>query len=266
MFGYGFDRRSIYIVLAVFLALTLVNLGTFNIVTTLLTLPGVILALSFHEFAHAFVAVKLGDPTPKNQGRLTIDPLAHIDPVGIFLLIFAHLGWGKPVQINPNNFSRVSRGTGEVLVALAGPLMNFILAFVLMVIYYATVFFIPGTGIIKSLSALNVLSIVMTMLYYAIVVNVGLGVFNLIPIPPLDGSKVFLRLLPYRAQSWINDNMQIISMVFLILFITGLLSQITAPIISAIIYGMDYILTAIFSIFIWSAKVYEVKVRECSDA
>ena len=101
MFGYGFDR-----------ALTLVNLGTFNIVTTLLTLPGVILALSFHEFAHAFVAVKLGDPTPKNQGRLTIDPLAHIDPVGIFLLIFAHLGWGKPVQINPNNFSWVSRGTG----------------------------------------------------------------------------------------------------------------------------------------------------------
>ena len=111
-------------------------MGTFNIVATLLTLPGVILAMSFHEFAHAFAADRLGDPTPRNQGRLTLDPMKHIDPVGIFLLIFAHIGWGRPVQINPNNFSKVSREKGETIVSLAGPLMNFVLAFVLIIIYY----------------------------------------------------------------------------------------------------------------------------------
>ena len=104
---YQIDRKTVYIIMAALLALTLFNLATFNLVATLLTLPGVIIALSFHEFAHAFVADRLGDPTSRNQGRLTLDPLKHIDPVGIFLLIFAHMGWGKPVQINHNNFSKV---------------------------------------------------------------------------------------------------------------------------------------------------------------
>ena len=250
-FGNSFDKRTLLYAVLIFLVIwMLVGFGTFNLVTTLLTLPGVIPAMTFHEFAHAFVAVRLGDSTPRNQGRLTLDPLAHIDPVGIFLLVFAHFGWGKPVQINPNNFSKVSRTKGEALVALAGPLMNFILAFVLMIIYYLVIIFVPGTGVIQSLNALNILNIVMTMLYYAIVVNIGLGVFNLIPIPPLDGSKIFLRLLPYKAQRWIDENMQIISMVFLFLFISGLLGRITAPIISWIIYGMDYVLSMIFSLFL----------------
>ena len=209
---YGIDRKTLYIIIGVLIALTLVNMGTFNIVATLLTLPGVILAMSFHEFAHAFAADRLGDPTPRNQGRLTLDPMKHIDPVGIFLLIFAHIGWGRPVQINPNNFSKVSREKGETIVSLAGPLMNFILAFILMIIFYLIIIFIPGTGILKSLSGINVMNVIITMLYYAIVVNVGLGVFNLIPIPPLDGSKIFLRLLPYKAQRWIDDNMNIIQM------------------------------------------------------
>ena len=213
---YGIDRKTLYIIIGVLIALTLVNMGTFNIVATLLTLPGVILAMSFHEFAHAFAADRLGDPTPRNQGRLTLDPMKHIDPVGIFLLIFAHIGWGRPVQINPNNFSKVSREKGETIVSLAGPLMNFILAFILMIIFYLIIIFIPGTGILKSLSGINVMNVIITMLYYAIVVNVGLGVFNLIPIPPLDGSKIFLRLLPYKAQRWIDDNMNIIQIVFLI--------------------------------------------------
>ena len=250
MFGYGFDKRSLYILMAVLLVLTIVNLGMFNIITTLLTLPGVILAMSFHEFAHAFAAVKLGDNTPRNQGRLTLDPLKHIDPVGIFLLIFAHIGWGKPVQINSNNFTKVSKGKGEAIVALAGPLMNFLLAFILLIIFYAILVFIPNTGVIKSLASLNVLSIVITILYYAIVVNIGLGVFNLIPIPPLDGSKIFLKLLPYKAQRWIDEHMNIISMVFLILFISGLLSYITTPVISVIMQGMDFVVRSLFSLFI----------------
>lgn len=247
---YQIDRKTVYIIMAALLALTLFNLATFNLVATLLTLPGVIIALSFHEFAHAFVADRLGDPTPRNQRRLTLDPLKHIDPVGIFLLIFAHMGWGKPVQINPNNFSKVSKEKGEALVALAGPVMNFILAFILMIIFYAMIVFIPGTGVLNSLKAINIMNVVITMIYYAIIVNIGLGVFNLIPIPPLDGSKIFLRFLPYKAQRWIDEHMEIISIIFLLLFITDALSYITTPIISVIMKGLEICVNAIFSIFI----------------
>ncbi len=250
MFGFRFDQRSLYIMLIILLILTVINIGTFSIVSTLLTLPGVIIALSFHEFAHAFAAVKLGDSTPRNQGRYTLDPLKHIDPVGIFLLIFAHIGWGKPVQINPRNFSKVSEEKGEAIVALAGPLMNFLLAFILMIIFYAILIFVPGAGVMMILSQASPVSIGMTILYYAIIVNIGLGVFNLIPIPPLDGSKVFLKVLPYRAQRWINENMQIIQFIFMILFLFGILSYITSPVISVVMNGMQYLVGLIFSIFI----------------
>ena len=246
---FSIDRKNLYVIIAVFIILTIINLGSFNLVITLLTLPGVILAMSFHEFAHAFVAYKLGDPTPKNQGRVTLDPIKHLDPVGLFLLIFAHLGWGKPVEINPNNFSRISKEKGEVLVALAGPLMNFILAFILMIIYYAIVLF-GGVSTIASLSGLKVASICLTMLYYAIVVNIGLGVFNLIPIPPLDGSKIFLRVLPRGAQNWIEDNMYYIQIVFMILFITNILGYITSPVIEIVMNGLEYLVSLIFGIFI----------------
>lgn len=251
---YGIDRKTLYIIIGVLIALTLVNMGTFNIVATLLTLPGVILAMSFHEFAHAFAADRLGDSTPRNQGRLTLDPMKHIDPVGIFLLIFAHIGWGRPVQINPNNFSKVSREKGETIVSLAGPLMNFILAFVLMIIFYLLAIFIPNTGILKSLSGINVMSVIMTMLYYAIVVNVGLGVFNLIPIPPLDGSKVLNHFLPYNAKQWFYKNEQIFTIVFfLLLFIrpagVSVISRILTPIIGGILNGFVWVVSSIFGLF-----------------
>lgn len=250
MYGFGFDRKTLYIIMAVLIGLTLINMGSFNIIITLLTLPGVILAMSFHEFAHAFAADRLGDSTPRNQGRLTLDPLKHIDPVGIFLLIFAHIGWGKPVQINTNNFSKVSREKGEVIVSLAGPLANFILAFVLMIIFYLIAVCMPGTGILASTAGINVMSIVVTMIYYGIIVNIGLGVFNLIPIPPLDGSKIFLKVLPYKTQNWIDEHMQMIQIIFLLLFITNILSYITAPIIQLIVSGLESIVRTIFSIFI----------------
>lgn len=250
MFGYGLDRKTLYIIIAILIIATLINLGAGNILGILLTLPGVILALSFHEFAHAFAADRLGDPTPRNQGRLTLDPLKHIDPVGIFLLIVAHIGWGKPVQINSNNFSKVSKTKGEAIVAIAGPIMNFILAFILIIIFYLVMLFIPGSGLIKSMQGINILNIIVTLIYNAIVVNIGLGVFNLIPIPPLDGSKVFLQFLPYKAQRWINEKLPIISIIFLILCLTGLLGYITGPVISAVMNGLEFIVKMIFSIFI----------------
>lgn len=209
----------------------------------LLTIPGVIIAMTFHEYAHAWMATKLGDTTPKAQGRLTLNPAAHIDPVGIIMLLFAHIGWGRPVEINPNNFtSNKSAETCELLVAIAGPIMNFILAFLMIIGYYA---FITYAKI-----SLKWFMIIDTIFSNAIAVNVGLGVFNLIPIPPLDGSKVFRRFLPYNANMWLDKNMSIIYIVFMILWITGFLSIIVSPVINFIMKWLLILAGKIFMIFV----------------
>ena len=102
-----------------------------GLLALVLSLPGLLIAISFHEFAHAFVADKLGDDTPRRNGRLTLNPLAHIDPFGMVLLLFAGFGWGKPVNVNPRNYTRkFSMRTGNAIVSFAGPAMNFILAIV----------------------------------------------------------------------------------------------------------------------------------------
>lgn len=199
--------------------------------------------MTFHEFAHAWMATKLGDTTPRMQGRLTLSPVAHIDPVGIVLLLFAHIGWGRPVEINPNNFtSNKSRGTCELLVALAGPVMNFIIAFILIFVYYALLTYVSVTW--------KWFFIVLQIVSYAIQVNIGLGVFNLIPIPPLDGSKIFRRFLPYSANEWIDRNMQMIYLIFMILWITNVLTIIVAPVIDVITTGLLWLAARIFTIFI----------------
>ena len=254
MFGFNLDRKTFFIIIGILMLSTLLTMGSYNILITILTLPGVILAISFHEFAHAFVADRLGDSTPRNQGRLTLNPSAHVDPVGIFLLIFAHIGWGRPVQINPNNFSTKSKEAGETLVSLAGPVMNFILAIILTIIFYI-IYVINPSAVIEMLisstiQGMSFMSLITLTIYYAIIVNIGLGVFNLIPIPPLDGSKIFLRFLPYKAQRWIAENETTIYIIFLLLWITNILSYIVSPVISWIQEGIFYLIGLVFSIFI----------------
>lgn len=125
---FNVDKRILYIIIAIFAVSTIVQYiqNPMELLALLLTLPGVIVAITFHEFAHAFVADKLGDDTPRRQGRLNLNPLSHIDPVGFFMLIFAHFGWGKPVEINPTNFNRKrSMSAQEAIVALAGPVNEF---------------------------------------------------------------------------------------------------------------------------------------------
>lgn len=237
MFYDGLDRRKLLTILGICLVFGLLMTGEFQII--LLTLPGVIIAMTFHEFAHAWVADKLGDTTPRAQGRLTLNPLSHIDPFGIILLLFANIGWGKPVQINPRNFnSNKSMETCEALVSLAGPLINLILAFIFMIIYYALFWFTECSEII------------LLIVFYTITVNIGLGVFNLLPIPPLDGSKIFAKFLPYNAKAWIDRNMQYIYILFLILWITNVLSWIVSPVITVIFDGMNWLVSRIFMIFI----------------
>ncbi len=233
MFNFNFDRRIIYIVLAVMMIMTLASMSQSDLLGILLTLPGVIIAITFHEFAHAFVAYKLGDDTPKMQGRLNLNPLSHIDPIGIILLIFAHIGWGKPVQINTRNFDRkYSQSGGEALVSLAGPMMNFILAIVFTIIYYVILKF--GNG----LFSVQVSLVILALIQYTIIVNIGLGVFNLIPLPPLDGSKIFRNFMPYNVKAWLDKYESVFYMVFLLLWFTNLAGIIISPIIELIANGL----------------------------
>ena len=130
---FNLDKRTLYIILAVMVVISLARYASdpMALLSLVLTLPGVIIAITFHEFAHAWMADRLGDDTPRNQGRLNLNPLSHIDPFGFAMLVFAHFGWGKPVQINPRNFNRdKTMSAQEAMVAVAGPVMNLILAFI----------------------------------------------------------------------------------------------------------------------------------------
>lgn len=242
-FGYnGVNPKVINTVLAIIILMGLFSMSSAEWLYLLLTLPAVIIAVTFHEFAHAFAADRLGDTTPRHQGRLTLNPLSHLDPFGFLLMMFAHIGWGKPVQINPNNFnSNKSRGFCEAMVSLAGPLMNFVLA-VISCVAYLLIISLAG----EAFAASSVGNIILYLLSILITVNIGLGVFNLIPLPPLDGEKIFRNFLPYKAKDWLNRNYQTLYSVFLILWFFGVLEIIVSPVISflsnALFTGVGYIL------------------------
>lgn len=246
MFNFAFDKKTITIIIVVMLILWLVTTGTDGILNLLLTIPGVLIALTFHEFAHAWAAVKLGDETPRVQGRLNLNPLSHIDPMGFAFLIIAHFGWGKPVQIDPRNFNgKYSISKAEAIVSAAGPIMNFILAFIFLIIYYVL---FKVTNVMSALSMQWQLIIYQIMLY-TISINIGLGVFNLIPLPPLDGSKILMHFLPYKGKEWFYNNQQIFYIVFLLIWITGLAGTILTPIFSAVLNGMEWVVYNIFKLF-----------------
>lgn len=245
MFNFAFDKRTITIILVVMIGLWLLSSGTAGILNLLLTIPGILIALTFHEFAHAWVAVKLGDDTPKVQGRLSLNPFSHMDPIGFVFLIVAGFGWGKPVEIDSRNFNgKYSLSKAEAIVAAAGPIMNFILAFLFMILYYAL---FVSTSAMDGLS-LQWQQIISYIIMYIISINIGLGVFNLIPVPPLDGSKVLMHFLPSKGKQWFYNNQQIFYVVFLLIWITGLSSVILQPIFEAVFSGMNWLVISIFKI------------------
>ncbi len=201
-----------------------------KLLTLLLSIPGILIAITFHEFAHAFVADKLGDDTPRRQGRLSLNPLAHLDIYGTFLMIVAGFGWGKPVQINPNNFRRtITIKKGEALVSIAGPAMNLILAIVFSIIYGLIIKFGGLTFILSSTG-----SIISEIIQYIIAMNVGLCVFNLLPLPPLDGSKILLAFLPTKAQTWFEEHEKMLYIIFIVIWLTPISSLLIEPGINAI--------------------------------
>ncbi len=190
----------------------------FNMVELVAGLPGLIMALALHEYAHARAAVAMGDFTPKLMGRLTLNPMAHIDPIGLILLLVARFGWAKPVVINPHNFR--DRKKGEILVALAGPAMNFLLAF----IGLAVLIFLTSTLGMQLSYGLR------SVLWLIVIYNINFGVFNLIPLPPLDGSRILMALLPYEMQ-YRYAALERYSMIIFVIFIaTPVLRYILVPI------------------------------------
>ena len=162
--------------------------------------PSILIASTVHEYFHAWVAVKLGDPTPKANGRLTLNPLAHIDPIGALFMVLFKFGWSKPVPINEWNFDK--RRRDKALSALAGPVSNLLLAALTGVIYQ----FFKDHYLIEF------------FLYTFGVINLSLAIFNILPIPPLDGHKVINGLLPQRASYWWED-LEKYSWILLLLFL-----------------------------------------------
>lgn len=241
-----FDKRTIYILLAIMVVVGLVeNLNSTNaILAMLFTIPGVLIAITFHEFAHAIVADKLGDDTPRSEGRISLNPLTHIDPIGFVMLLFAGFGWGKPVHVNPRNYNRtMSMDKADAIVSVAGPAMNFILAIAFAIIYFS-IYKFAGNAIYLSQAG----SIIMQMIIYTITINIGLGVFNLIPLPPLDGSKIIKPLLSYNAKTWFESNEKIFYAIFIILWITNIAGMIISPIIGGIYSGLMNVGMLLFNI------------------
>ncbi len=243
MFDFENNKRNLYVIIGIIVLLAIGKYwnNTGELLNLLLTLPAVLIAITFHEFAHAFAADKLGDDTPRRQGRLTLNPFAHLDPVGSLLLIFAGFGWGKPVEINPRNFNRdKSMTASEAIVAIAGPAMNLILAVLFTFIYFAIVKIAPAFCLTQ------VGLVILTLIQMTIIINIGLGVFNLIPLPPLDGSKVLKLFLPVNVRDWFERNSRIFYIIFVVLWVTDIASIIISPVINAVYKG---IVTSIAHLF-----------------
>ena len=202
----------------------------------LVYLVALVLSICVHEFGHAWVADKLGDPLPRAQGRVTLNPLAHVDPIGTLLMPiigFATalsspsvgariLGWGKPVRISlsPRSISRkITIKTAHLLIAAAGPAMNILFGLVLSVLFVALVRFGQGSNLIEFA----------TPLASIIAMNIGLAFFNLIPCPPLDGGAILRGILP-RELEWVSDQLEKLGFMLLFaLLMTGALAYMMKP-------------------------------------
>lgn len=196
-------------------------------------IPALLIALTVHEYAHARVAVALGDSTPKFQGRLTLNPLPHLDPIGLIMLWVAQIGWAKPVEVNARNFTNWRQGMMQV--ALAGPGANLLTAFISMLLMALLV----KAGFIEEW-ALTLLRMIYTY-------NIIFAIFNMIPIPPLDGSKVLMNYLPAKwAYQYENVNPAFTMILLIGLVYMGAIGYIIYPIQSGINYLMSQVLMFIF--------------------
>jgi Zn-dependent protease len=180
----------------------------------LMMLPLFILSLSVHEFAHAWAAYRLGDDTAARAGRLTLNPLAHLDPLGTLALFLAGFGWAKPVPYDPTRFRRsISMGTGSALVSAAGPASNILLALLSAVVFGLVLRFAPDAAAVDTPGRMFLANMV--------VLNCGLALFNLLPVPPLDGGGLIGGLLPFRYRAGWHRLQQLGPFLLLAVFFLG---------------------------------------------
>jgi len=192
-----------------------------QLIDFLFVIPCVLIALTVHEVAHGWMAYKLGDPTARNFGRLTLNPLKHLDLIGTICMIFFHFGWAKPVPINSRHFKKPRRDMA--LTAAAGPISNFIMSFIGILLYsvFGAIFnALPA----QTSFVFNIQYAAMTLLYYFHILNLSLGLFNLIPVPPLDGSRIFYIFLPPKFYFGIMKYERYIQIALMVLLYLGFLS------------------------------------------
>jgi Zn-dependent protease len=192
-------------------------------------IPGLIIAMVIHEYAHARVADAMGDDTPRLSGRLTLNPVSHIDPIGMLMLFIMQFGWAKPVMINPNNFRNFKRG--ELYVSLAGPVSNLLTAFVALL--FMAIYIKLGLPMSRGLQL---------VMYLIVLYNINFAIFNMIPLPPLDGSKVLMSFLPYE---WSYKLAQVERYSFFILILLMM-----TPVFGYILIPLQRIIFTIFSRFL----------------
>lgn len=193
--------------------------------------------LPFHEYAHALLATKQGDPTAKLSGRLTLNPLAHIDPIGAVMIFFAGFGYAKPVPVNIRNFKNPKKGMA--ITALAGPVSNLLLAFISIIFM----------NLVALMSDATIVQVTILFLYYNAVININLAVFNLLPIPPLDGSRLLAVILPDKYYYKVMQNERMLMIIILVLIFTGVITRPLMFLSGAVYKALSVFVGLFFKLF-----------------
>ena len=207
------------------------------LIQTLLSIPVILIALTTHEWAHGYAAYKMGDPTARNLGRLTLNPLKHLDPIGTLCMLFAGFGWAKPVPINARRFDNARKGMA--ITGLAGPVANIVLSFFGLFLYVlCSKFYFTSGMFIQSDFKSNLIYALLLFLYLFHYLNLSLAIFNLIPVTPLDGSRIFFILLPDKWYFGIMKYEGIIQLILMLALFTGILSGPLGALMGYISQGM----------------------------
>ena len=219
-----------------------------EIITILLSIPAVLIALTVHEYAHGFAAFRLGDPTARSLGRLSLNPLRHIDPIGMLSMILFRFGWAKPVPINTRYFKKPRRDMA--ITALAGPLANFLLSFLSAFLYVLLAYLFTRLGALLAAPRMIRLFLQYTLQFVYIFhfMNLTLGLFNCIPIPPLDGSRFLLPLLPRRAHFFVIRYERYFSLALLLLLVLGVTNRLLLGAANGISSGILSLFYLIFGL------------------
>ncbi|HUX47298.1 MAG TPA: site-2 protease family protein [Desulfosporosinus sp.] len=212
----------------------------FDLPSIIANIPALLIGFAFHEFAHAWAADRLGDPTPRSQGRLTLNPIAHLDLFGTLMALLYRFGWAKPVMTNPQYY-RGDKKRGQMLVALAGPIMNLLIAFVVMFLWFLTMHWMQGS---------EWSSIISIIFQSTVLMNLGLGIFNLLPIPPLDGFAVLRGILPVRFAPQLHLLEQYGMFILIFLLFTPILGTVLYPAVDGIYNAYKAIIILILTPFL----------------